>query len=184
MPDGPSHIGRRLRDERRRRGISLTELADRSGMSKGFLSQVERDLAVPSVATLLRVCEVVGMPVRELFSAHRGPLVRAAERAPIEFGGERVEEFQLTPAGESRLLVVQSEIGPGGGSGDERYTLQTDAEFVHVLSGALHLEVGDAAYRLSAGDSLTFDACSEHRWRNPSAVWPTRVLWVMAPALP
>lgn len=183
MGNGSPNVGARLREARRRKGLSLNEAATRSGITKGFLSQVERDLTSPSVGTLLKVCATLDVAVGELFSAEQGPLVRAAERAPVRFGGEGVHEFQLTPAGERRILVLQSEIAPGGGSGDEAYALDTEAEFLHVLDGLLEVEVGDTHYRLATGDSLTFDAASAHRWANPSTVSPARVLWVLAPAL-
>ena len=134
-------IGRRLRETRKQRGLSLGELAERSGVTKGFLSQVERDLTSPSVGTLLRVCAALELPVGELFSGGAGPLVRAAERAPVAFGGQDVTEYQLTPAQESRLLVLESEIAPGGGSGEDAYELDSDAEFLHVLEGMLDVEV-------------------------------------------
>jgi transcriptional regulator with XRE-family HTH domain len=177
-------IGARLRDARKREGMSLTELASRTGLTKGFLSQVERDLTSPSVGSLIRLCDALGIPAGDLLDGTQGPLVRAADRAPVRFGGEGVSEFRLTPAGERRLLVLQSEVAPGGGSGDEPYGLPTDAEFVHVLDGSLDIEVAGTGYRLVAGDSLTLDASAAHRWSNPSRVYPARVLWVLSPALP
>ncbi|ADB50998.1 helix-turn-helix domain-containing protein [Conexibacter woesei] len=179
----PEQIGERLRAARQRQELTLSALAERVELTKGFLSQVERGLTSPSVGSLLRLCEVLDLPVGELFDANPAPLVRAAERSPISFGGAGVDEFQLTPAGERRLVVIQSDIAPGGGSGEDAYRLGSDAEFVHVLLGTLDLEVAGDAYRLAAGDSLTFDAGAEHRWRNPSPSWPARVLWVIAPAL-
>lgn len=180
---GAPGIGPRLRAARMERGLSLSELAGASELTKGFLSQVERDLVSPSVGSLLRVTEALGIGVGELFGEGPPPLVRAAERAPIEFGGERVDEYRLTPAGETRLLVIQSDIGPGGGSGEDPYALASDAEFVHVLGGAVDVEVAGEVFRLAAGDSLTFDAGRLHRWGNASPTHPARVLWVLAPAL-
>lgn len=176
-------IGARLRSARRAAGLTLEEVAARSSLTKGFLSQVERDLASPSVGSLLRVCEVLGVAVGSLFEQARGPLVRAAERAPVQFGGEGVDERQLTPADEHRLLVLSGEIAPGGGSGDEPYALASEVEFVHVLEGMLELEVDGVVHRLAAGDSLTFAADAPHRWRNPGTVSPARVLWVLTPSL-
>ncbi len=182
MRDGAPHIGTRLREARLRRRLTLAQLADETDLTKGFLSLVERDLTSPSVGTLLRICRFLEIPVGDLFSTTQGPLVRAAERARVEFGGEGVDELQLTPAGEGRLLVLQSDIAPGGGSGEEPYGLAGGAEFVHVLAGELELDVGTASHRLATGDSLTFDAGTPHRWVNPSRVVPARVLWVVAPA--
>lgn len=179
----PLPIGARLREARQREGLSLAELASRTGLTKGFLSQVERDLTSPSVGSLMRLCDALGIAAGDLLDGSPGPLVRAADRAPVHFGGEGVTEFRLTPAGERRLLVLQSEIAPGGGSGDEPYGLRSHAEFVHVLDGLLDIEVAGTASRLAAGDSLTLDASAPHRWSNPSGVYPARVLWVLAPAL-
>jgi transcriptional regulator with XRE-family HTH domain len=182
MSDTPS-IGPRLREARRRQGLSLAGLAERAGLTKGFLSQVERDLTSPSVGTLLRLCRALDLPVGRLFDGAHTPLVRAGERTPIAFGGSGVSEFRLTPAEEMRVMLLLSEIAPGGGSGDEPYSLGTDAEVAHVIEGSLHVEVGGTHHLLAAGDTLTFDASAPHRWHNPSAAVPARVLWFLAPAL-
>ena len=183
MAAGPPRIGARLREVRRARGLSLALLAQRSGLTKGFLSEVERDLTSPSVGSLLRVCAALDLSIGELFAAGQGPIVRAADRAPIAFGGHGVDEFQLTPAGEPRLLVLQSDIAPGGGSGDEPYGLGADAEFVHVLAGMLDVVVEGTRFRLAEGVSRTFDAAIPHTWANPSSTRPARVVWVLVPAL-
>ncbi len=179
---GP-RIGARLRDARLRRGLTLADLAGRTALTKGFLSQVERDLTSPSVGSLVRLCDALGITAGHLLDGSPGPVVRSAERTPIRFGGEGVGEFRLTPAGEERLLVLQSDVAPGGGSGDEAYGLASSAEFVHVLEGVLDVEVAGTRHRLAAGDSLTFDAPAPHRWANPSSVLPARVLWVIVPGL-
>lgn len=181
--DDQPPIGARLRAARERRGITVTELAARTGLTKGFVSQVERDLTSPSVGSLVRLCEALDIPPGELLDGTQGPAVRAAERAAVQFGGVGVSEFRLTPAGERRVLVLQSDIAPGGGSGDEPYTLTSDVEFVHVLDGQLDVEVAGVRHRLAAGDSLTFEADASHRWANPSSVLPARVLWVVVPGL-
>lgn len=184
MSDLPAPaIGGRLREARRRQGISLAELASRTGLTKGFLSQVERDLASPSVGSLVRLCEALGIGAGGLLMGTPGPVIRAADRPPVRFGGEGVSEFRLTPAGEERLLVLQSDVAPGGGSGEEAYGLATAAEFVYVLDGLLDVVVEGSLHRLAAGDSLTFDATDQHSWSNPSTVLPARVLWVLSPSL-
>lgn len=176
-------IGARLREARLRQGLSLSELAERTGLTKGFLSQVERDLTSPSVGSLVRLCDSLNIGAGELLDGTAGPVVRAAERPPVQFGGQGVSEFRLTPAGERRFLILQSDIAPGGGSGDEPYVLKTDVEFVHVLEGLLDVEVGGVRHRLAAGDSFTFEAADDHRWGNPSPTFPTRVLWMLVPGL-
>jgi len=176
-------IGERLRAARLAQGLSVTETAERAGITKGFLSQAERGLASLSVGSLLRLCGTLGIPAGKLLDGDSGPLVRAGERPRVQFGGQGVAEFRLTPASEGRLLVLQSDIAPGGGSGEDSYVLDSDVEYVHVLAGEIEVEVSGTGHRLAAGDSLTFDPRLPHRWTNLSTVMPARVLWVLAPGL-
>jgi quercetin dioxygenase-like cupin family protein len=158
-------------------------VAAAAGVTKGFLSEVERGLTAPSVATLLRLCRTLNIEIAQLFEGDGRALIRAAERSPVEFGGQGVTEYQLTPAGERRVLVLMSEIAPGGGSGEEDYVLDADVEVAHVLDGTLDVDLDGTRHRLSSGDSLTFESRTPHRWRNPSSALPTRVMWVLVPAL-
>ena len=75
MADKPP-IGPRLREARRSKNLTLSELAERSDLTKGFLSQVERDMTSPSVGTLLRLCRALDLPVGHLFDGAHTPLVR------------------------------------------------------------------------------------------------------------
>jgi transcriptional regulator with XRE-family HTH domain len=161
----------------------MEALAREVGLTKGFISQLENDLTSPSVASLLRLCEVLEVPMATLFSNHPdAPLIRAAERPAIAFGGLDVEEFQLTPSSQTDFVVIQSDIAPGGGSGREPYGLKAKSEFVCVLSGELLVSLEGTSYRLAPGDSLTFGADRSRTWENPSRVTPARVLWVISPA--
>jgi transcriptional regulator with XRE-family HTH domain len=179
----PPQIGRRIREARKQQSLSLAQLAERAELTKGFLSQVERDLTSPSVGTLLRICRVLELPIGRLFDGAHTPLVRAGERVRIAFGGTGMSEYRLTPAEESRVMLLLSEIAPGGGSGDDPYSLGTDTEVLHMLDGTLHIEVGGMHYELAAGDTLTFDAGEPRQWHNPSAAFPARVLWVIVPPI-
>jgi transcriptional regulator with XRE-family HTH domain len=163
--------------------MSITRVADETGLTKGFISQLERDLTTASVASLVSICNVLRIGVGSLFEPARTDLVRAGDRPRINFGGEDVTEWLLTPRSQERLQVIQGEIGPGGGSGREPYSLPADAEFVHVVSGRLEVVIEDDAYRLEAGDSLTFSGRDPHTWCNPSASEPARVLWVLTPSV-
>jgi transcriptional regulator with XRE-family HTH domain len=177
-----ARIGACLRRARMDRGMTINELAERSGLTKGFLSLVERDKANTSVANLVRICEVIGIPVGTLFEPAQTNFVPKAERPRINFGGEDLEEYLLTPRSESRLQFIESYIHPGGGSGEGDYSLQAQAEVVHVLSGQLEVSVSGTAVRMRAGDSLTFAPSAPHSWRNPSPQRTTHVVWAVTPA--
>lgn len=177
-------IGAALKAARRARRLTLVELADRVGVTKGYVSKVERGLAAPSMATLVRLCEALELPVGSLFDdAASTEVVRATEYPRIEFGGTDMTEYLLTPAGERRVQVLCSEIAPGGGSGDEAYELPIDVTVVVVQTGSLTLEFPpDPPIELSAGDAMTFDPTRPHTFS--AGPGGARCLWVMAPGLP
>ncbi len=183
-PAAGPRIGAQLRAARLASRRSMAEVAVQSGLTKGFLSKLERDLTNVSVASLIRLCDTLGISVGSLFQAAKGEVVRKGEYPPINFGGNGVREYLLTPAGEKRVQALLSEIEPGGGSGDEPYSLPTDVEFAFVLAGQLRIVVAGETFTLGAGDAFTFQSSAPHTFQVPPTAGPTQVLWVFSPALP
>ncbi|MFG3194164.1 helix-turn-helix domain-containing protein [Streptomyces omiyaensis] len=172
--------GARLRKIRLDRGLSLTEVAHRAEVTKGFLSQLERGLTSVSVPTLLRVCEVLRIGVGELFAYPEEHVVDGGNR--IDMGGEGVAEYLLTPAGTTAFQVFRSVIEPGGGTGGP-YRLDTATVFAMGLSGSTRLIVGGETRMLSAGVSTSFSGQTLHQFDNPGPT-VSEVLWVLSPPLP
>jgi len=162
----------------------MAEVAEQSGLTKGFLSKLERDLTSVSVASLVRLCDTLNISVGSLFQPAKGEVVRRGEYPPINFGGSGIREYLLTPAREKRVQALLSEIEPGGGSGNEPYSLPTDVEFGFVLTGKLRVVAGGDAITLGAGDAFTFGSSAAHTFHVPPSAGPTQVLWVFSPALP
>lgn len=175
-------IGPRLRAARQTLGLTLEQVAGATGLTKGFLSRLERDEVSPSVASLVGVCEVLGVRVGELFESPATSLVRAGEGPAINFGGTGVVEHLLTPGSESRLQVIHSVVAGGGTGGDELYALHADVEFVYVVRGQLELVMTHETVRLGPGDAFTFPGTEPHTWRNVSRTRECEVLWALAPA--
>jgi transcriptional regulator with XRE-family HTH domain len=185
QPDADNvRIGEQLKAARQARRMTLADVAQAAGITKGFLSKIERDQASASVASLMRICDTLGLSVGELFSATPGDVVRRASYPPINFGGTGMTEYLLTPSGERRLQAILSEIEPGGGSGAEPYSLPADVEFVFVVSGRLAVTLRDEEVVLEAGDTLTFAPHVPHTFRSAAEDATTQVLWVFSPALP
>ena len=183
IPDG-TRIGAQLRAARLAARMSMAEVAETAGLTKGFVSKLERDLANVSVASLIRLCDALGVSVGSLFQTPKGEVVRRDTRPHINFGGRKMTEYLLTPAGEKRVQAILSDIEPGGGSGAEPYSLPADVEFVFVLSGQLEITVADRQVTLGQGDAFTFPADTRHTFRAGSQAGLTQVLWVVSPALP
>lgn len=181
-PEGV-RIGAQLKAARLARRKTLADVAESAGLTKGFLSKIERDQASASVASLIRICDTLGLSVGELFNATPGDVVRRSEYPKINFGGSGLSEYLLTPHGELRMQAILSEIEPGGGSGDEVYSLPADVEFVFVVSGRLAVTLQDEELVLEPGDALTFAPHVPHAFRSATEDSTTKVLWVLSPAL-
>ncbi len=175
-------IGARLRAARLAGSLTLEQVAATVGISQGFLSRLERDQVSPSVATLVVLCETIGLPIGGLFEAPSTQVVRAGDGAPINFGGDGASETLLTPGSQPELRVIHAVIEPNGSAGAELYALDCEVEFAYVITGALIVIVGLEQFDLGAGDSMTFRGTDPHRWFNGSDTDPCEVLWVMAPA--
>ncbi len=174
-----TQIGFRLRVAREERGMTISSVAEFTGLTKGFISQVERGLASASISSLAAMCDALTLPMGRLFDPPKVYLSRRAERPPAVLHGDGVSDAILTPPGQSDVQVIETSIEPGGGFEPEPYRLPVDREFVVVLDGTLELRIEAETYMLTEGDSLSFAARHAHIWRNPSGTEPARVLWVL-----
>ncbi len=162
------NVGVRLRELRSERGLSIRALARQSSLSANALSMIERSKTSPSVSTLYKLADAMGVPVTAFFGedVERDAVVfrKADERTRIPFqrgtweglGGEnfvgRIEPFVLT-------------LESGANSGLHTM-VHTGHEFVICLRGELEYQIEDKFYNLEPGDSLMFSARLRHRWRN------------------
>lgn len=175
-------IGSRLRAARQAHGYTLDQLAVSAGLTKGFLSRVERDETSLSVASLITLCEVMSLDVGSLFRVPEVAVVRRDTAPAINLGGTGVAERLMTPRGQSQVQVVHSDVEPGGTGGTDFYTINCDFEVVYVLAGGIEMLFTDRREQLSVGDALTFPGGEPHTWRNISETEPAALIWVLTPA--
>lgn len=163
-------VAQRLRELREGRGISMRQLATRSGLSANALSMIERGKTSPSVSTLYKLADALGVSITAFFGEESEKkqvvFLKSDERTRMSFtrgvfealGGEnfagRVEPFMLT-----------MESGASCGPHD---IVHSGHEFVFCLRGQLDYFVEKDLFRIEAGDSLLFASKLRHRWRNPS----------------
>jgi len=177
-----TRIGSRLRAARKAHGYTLDQLAASAGLTKGFLSRVERDETSLSVASLITLCEVMSLDVGTLFTVPDVALVRRETAPSINLGGTGVNERLMTPRGQSRLQLVHSTVEPGGSGGRDFYTLNCELEVVYCLKGIVELRFTDHSQKLTSGDALTFAGGEPHTWVNASSSRPAELVWVLVPA--
>jgi len=174
-------FGPRLRAARETAGMTLQDIASATGLTKGYISQIERDLSSPSVSTLWRVCSVLGITIGDLTEPEALALEPVyTERRPLG-GDPHNDHFSRSSYYEHSFFASESDIAPGGTLADEPYSIPGDLEFAYVLSGRLEFEVRGRTYTFKAGDAFTYSLRDPHRWRNPSTKRRARVLWVAVP---
>jgi len=182
--DAPSRrvtIGSRLRAARKAQLLTIDELARTTGLTKGFLSRVERDLTSPSVSSLIALCDVLGISVGSLFEAPDVQFVPAGTGPQINFGGTGTEERLISPHGEARVQVMRSVVAPGGHGGGKLYAVAAEVEVLHVLRGRVSVRFSDRDWDLGPGDTLTFRGREPHSWRVDGDD-EAELIWILAPA--
>lgn len=186
MPKPGTFLGRRIKEIRKARGMSLQALSDASGLSVSHLSQTERSLSTPSIDALHRIAGALGVRISWFFSeradAGRNPeeegyVVRKKARWEINLGDGMYDEV-LSPNLGRQMQMMLAHFAPGAFSG-ETYS-HTGEKAGLVLSGSLELWVGPRRFLLREGDSFAFDSIEPHRYGNPGDT-ETTVIWMLTP---
>jgi transcriptional regulator with XRE-family HTH domain len=176
-------LSTRIAALRKQHGLSVTALAAAADVSPGFISQVERGQALPSIATLVRIAAALGVRVGELFDtpAPVGRILRRAERTGYAYPNSGLRDEVISSDHDGRLEVLVAYVAPGGGTGGEPYVHGAATEFVLVLDGRIELWIGDEVHHLEKGDTLTFPGTMPHGYLNR---WdePAELLWAMTRA--
>lgn len=171
------NVGQRIRDLREQRGLSLREVAARSGLSLNAISRIERGDNSPTVASLHMIAGALGVSITEFFVTEAEQsivYVRPEDRPRAEDGTTLVESLgnglrdqQLEP-----FLVT---VLPGQNTSAP--ITHTGQEFVYCLSGQVHYQINDTVYELQKGHSLLFEAIQPHRFWNATEL-PAQLIFV------
>lgn len=174
------HIGNKIKDLRNRNGLTQQELADRTELTKGFISQLERGQVSPSIVTLLDLIECLGTTASEFFKETEEERVVFSEEGFFEKVDDAGNSIQwIVPTAqkyhmEPLLVVIQP-----------HQTLEEDKphdgeEFGYLISGRIKLYLGDTVYAVKAGESFYYPAKRKHRIENAGSR-PARFIWVSTP---
>ena len=169
-------LGAKIREHRKARGLTLTELAEQCDISPSFLSQIERDKANPSVSTLKTIAKVFGVSLGSFFEEEASPgtptppvetlakVVRADQRKVLIYPGSGIRNELLSPDLQRAIQLMWIVMPPGTDTGD--FLVHEGEECGIVLQGTLEIWVGDERHVLNAGDAIYHPSSAPHRSRN------------------
>jgi len=186
-PAGDDHppvvplVGDAIKRLRSQKGLSLISLANESGVSVGMLSQIERDLANPSLRVLTQILHALGESMSALFPESEAALtdpsfVRRHKRHPILDLGYLRKEL-LSSGSPHNLQMFVLHVPPNGSSGTQPLSYPAEKGGL-VLEGEIVLKVGNEEAVLDQGDSFVFDSSLPHGFHNSSDS-PAKVLWII-----
>ncbi|WP_262063246.1 helix-turn-helix domain-containing protein [Streptomyces sp. STR69] len=153
-------VAQRLKDMRGERGITLTTLAEQTGISSAHLSRLEKGVRKPSIGSLLQIARVYGVSISELVQEPDQDdfhLVRADEATTREGQDGR---YTVLSGPRETMSVIRVELTAGKHTKTARHVGE---EWLHVVSGAITLDISGVSLQLNAGDSVHFDSSKEHR---------------------
>lgn len=171
------NIGDRLRAVRTARRLSQRELARKSGVTNGLISQIEQNLSSPSVASLKRILDAIPLTLSEFFAADEKVPEQVFFPAadPVEIRARKLFQTMQLASGISLRQIVRSDArrmqmleetyAPGADSGIEAFAVHGEETGV-VISGRIELAVADQSASLGPGDGYRFDGMIPHRFRN------------------
>src|SRR5213592_1832249 len=168
-----TELGRRVRDERQRRGLSLEELAARAEVSRSMLSEVERGSKVPTVLVLDRIATGLGTSIARLLGDERAARVVVLRRGEHDTahdpsGWERRILSPVLPGVEFELMRTAIPGGVDAGEFDPH--APGSREYLAMERGVLRLTLDGVAHQLRAGDSIYYAGDCRHAFANPGSV--------------
>ena len=182
LPLGEIDVGRRLRELRAARGLSMRALAEKSGLNVNTLSLIENRRTSPSVSTLQQLAQTLQVSISAFFETDQGnkqavhQKAGARPRAAFTHGFMENLGAGMSSFGAEPLIVTLASKADSG----KTPIVHTGREFVYCLEGRIAYNVDTETYLLEPGDSLLFEAYLPHHWKNLE-VTSSRILLVLCP---
>ena len=174
-------IGNKIRELRTRKGLTLEELASRSELTKGFLSQLERDLTSPSIDSLSDILEALGTNLAEFFQEDKNDqFIFHADDFFVDEREDCTVNWIVPNTQKNQMEPILLELPEGG----ESFTVDPHdgEEFGYVLEGAIILMVGEEKHIVHKGETFYLSGKSRHYLKNEKKT-TAKVLWGSTPPL-
>lgn len=175
------NIGNKIKDLRTQKGLTQEELADRCELSKGFISQLERNLTSPSITTLVDILQCLGTDLKEFFNDSEDTQVAFRQSDYFEKIDEELQnkiEWIIPNAQKNMMEPIRLTLSPGGSTYPDNP--HEGEEFGYVLSGSITIVVGKKTIRAKKGESFYFIPNTTH-YIKASQKTGAVLLWVSSP---
>lgn len=167
-------LGKRIREIRQKKGMTLNQLASQIDATASYISQVERNIIEPSLASLRRIAVVLEVPLFTFLheDAIDPVVVRKSERKKLTLPESSITYEFVTPMVADKKVMPKMEIiyftlAPKSWTSDENINHEAD-ECIFVIEGELEIYLEDKKYCLLAGDSIYIKEHTSHRFYNPT----------------
>lgn len=160
-------------------GLTQEELADRTELSKGFISQVERDLTSPSIATLEDILQCLGISVADFFAEDRDEQIVFTEKDYFEKVDEDLgstREWIVPNAQKNIMEPIRLVIEKGGKTCPDNP--HEGEEFGYVISGEVKIHLGNKTYKAKSGEAFYYEAGKKHYLTSDKGA---SLIWVSSP---
>src|SRR4030042_7060588 len=172
--------GERIRNLREMSTLTQEELADRAGLTKGFISQIERDLTSISLDSLAQILKALDENISDFFRETSEEKIVYREKDKVLIEKEKIEKFELLVPGSTnrRLEPILLTLRKGQATPKERP--HDGEEFGYVLRGRVSLRFGREVLKLKKGECFYFSAEKEH-WLQKTSSRSAAILWITSP---
>lgn len=175
------NIGEKIKRIRVKNSLTQEELADRCELTKGFISQVERDLTSPSITTLIDILEGLGTNLKDFFSDTVDEKIVFSKQDFFKTENEDLNyiiKWIIPNAQKNSMEPILIEIEPGGKTKQDNP--HEGEEFGYIISGRIILHLGDKQYKVKKGESFYYKANSNHYISN-NGKSKANIIWVSTP---
>lgn len=172
-------IGAKLKELRILKGLTQEELADRTELSKGFISQLERDLTSPSIATLMDILQCLGTSIGEFFKETPEEQIVFGKNDFFEKADSELSnsiKWLIPNAQKNSMEPILLTLEAGGSTYMD--TPHEGEEFGYILQGAVVIHIGSAVYKAKKGDAFYYSCEKPHYLTSKTGA---SVLWVSSP---
>ena len=172
-------IGKKIKELRILKGLTQEELADRAELTKGFISQVERNHTSPSIATLVDILQCLGTDLKNFFEDDEDNQIVFSKEDYFEKEDAELQTFTqwiIPNAQKNRMEPIRMQIRSGGQTYPDNP--HEGEEFGYVLKGEITIVLGHEQYRARAGEAFYYTADKEHYIISKKGA---EILWVSTP---